>query len=154
MHRFHESNRCMTNVGSSRVDRVYPAVELRTVQRCCQLSGTSTWWCRSRSALLAPTWVSPDFGSVHTWRPAARIMNPISAAGGGTDVPAPSASSGVSSADPATISSSSLACEAGYWVQPCTLCWCGDFTLVCLFVCLFILRTQYDHHRITGRSLL
>ena len=40
-------------------------------------------------------------------------MNPISAAEGRTDgVPAPSASSGVSSADPATISSSSLACEA------------------------------------------
>ena len=40
-------------------------------------------------------------------------MNPISAAGGGTDgAPAPSASSGVSSVDLATISSSPLACKA------------------------------------------
>ena len=112
MHRFHELNRCMSTVDSSRVDRVYPAVELRTAQRGCRLSGTSRRWCCSWSALLAPTWVSPDCGSVHTRRPATWIMDPISAAGGGTDgALAPSASS-ASSVDLATISSSSLATKA------------------------------------------
>ena len=58
--------------------------------------------------------MSPDLGLVHTQQLSARIMNPISVAGGRTDGDlSPSASSGVSLANPATIiSSSSLACEA------------------------------------------
>ena len=112
MHRFHESNRCISTVDSSRVDRVYPAVEPRTAQRGCRLNGTSRRWCCSWSALLAPTWVSPDCGSVHTRRPASRIMDPISAAGGGTDGALVPSASSASSVDLATISSSSLASKA------------------------------------------
>ena len=93
----------------------YTAVVLRVPRACsaavsCPAPAVD---CAVRGRpFLVPTRVSPDRALVHTRRPASRIMDPISAAGGGTDGALVPSASSASSVDLATISSSSLASKA------------------------------------------
>ena len=93
----------------------YTAVVLRVPRACsaavsCPAPAVD---CAVRGrSFLVPTRVSPDRALVHTRRPASRIMDPISAAGGGTDGALVPSASSASSVDLATISSSSLASKA------------------------------------------
>ena len=111
MHRSRESDRCTPAVERDRVHGCSAARAARA-QLGCQLSGTAVDCAVLGRPFLVPTRVSPDRGSVHTRRPASRIMDPISAAGGGTDGALVPSASSASSVDLATISSSSLASKA------------------------------------------